>query len=128
DVTERHHFNRCDLYQPEQVTLAVPAAADQANPPFLIGKFGGVVGNSREGERGGGARLEEFSAVHGLVLNRIEDKHKSSGPPPARIQESVSADVRRLCSIGFLQSEPPTPKMKSEKTLALIPVLQHGAR
>src|SRR5437763_6889140 len=26
---------------------------------------------------------------------------------PVPIQESVAADVRRLCSVGFLQSEPP---------------------
>ena len=28
-------------------------------------------------------------------------------PYPRPIHESVAADVRRLCSIGFLQSEPP---------------------
>jgi len=32
------------------------------------------------------------------------DPHDSGAGP---IQESVAADVRRFCSIGFLQSEPP---------------------
>src|SRR5947207_9796259 len=37
--------------------------------------------------------------------------------PQGLIQESVAADAIRLWSIGFLQSEPPTPKMAWERGL-----------
>src|SRR2546421_7591557 len=41
----------------------------------------------------------------------IESRRRAAGP----IHESVAADMRRLCSIGSLQSEPPTPKMAWER-------------
>ena len=77
EIEKRVKKIRSDLDQAEQVTLAVPAAADQAHPFLHVAEFGGVVGKSGQCERGGCAGLEEFSAVHEILLDTIGGKHKS---------------------------------------------------
>src|SRR5207248_9536695 len=51
----------------------------------------------------------ELSLVQFIVSadGRAEHRDVSTGGTAAPIQESVAADVRRLYSICFLQSEPP---------------------
>ena len=77
DIAEGHDFHRGDLDQTKQVALAIPAAANQPDSLFLVGEFRGVVGE-RGQSQGSGAGFEEFSAVHGPVLDAIRDKLKPS--------------------------------------------------
>ena len=42
DVAERDDLDRRDLDQPEQVALAVPAGADQADPLARVGELLGI--------------------------------------------------------------------------------------
>ncbi len=57
DIAERDDFDRRDLNQAQQIGLAVPACADQAD------SFG--LGLGLQGDRGSG---EELAAVHGLIV------------------------------------------------------------
>ena len=68
-VAKRHHLDGRNLNQAKQVTFAVPAAADEADAFFHVGKVGGVMRECRQGQRGGGAGLEKCSAVHENPFN-----------------------------------------------------------
>src|SRR5205085_12699838 len=81
DIAEGHDFHRGDLDQTKQVALAIPAATNQSDALFLVGELGGVVGE-RGQSQSSGAGFEEFSAVHGPVLDLNLYKHKSSRRPP----------------------------------------------
>ncbi len=74
DITQRHHFDRCHLDQSQQITLAIPTAADQSD------SFGRLVpassGNLRA--RGGprqaaSSELKKRPAIHGarFLSNRV---------------------------------------------------------
>src|SRR5262249_32286074 len=61
-IAKRNHFDGCDLQEPEKVTFAVPPAADESNPFFLIGELVSKAAQSRKGQgRSGG--LKEGSAA-----------------------------------------------------------------
>ena len=51
DIAERHDLDRRDLYHPEQIRLAVPAAADQAEAARFIGV---EISGMADGSRGSG--------------------------------------------------------------------------
>src|SRR5207253_9026200 len=62
DVAQAGDLDVGDLDEAEQVVLAVPAAADEADARFLVGRGGEVVAGS-EGQAGA-AGGEESAAVH----------------------------------------------------------------
>ena len=62
-VAEGHHLHRRHLDQAEEVGLAVPAAADEADALVLAQGRGGVPREVRPGERGR-ARAQELTAIH----------------------------------------------------------------
>ena len=68
DVAQRDDLDRRDLDQPEQVALAVPAAADQSHAlGFPAGRTQSSPCRSREREaRGRRAGLEELATIHGV--------------------------------------------------------------
>ena len=67
-VAQRDDLDRRDLDQAEQVALAVPAAADQADARRLaVGERGGVAAGGGQGQAGG-AGVQEIAAVHGCGL------------------------------------------------------------
>ena len=67
DVAERDDLDRRDLDQPEQVGLAVPAGADQADPLSHLGKL--CNGRRQPGQRKrGGALLDEVTTIHAMTL------------------------------------------------------------
>ncbi len=69
DVAQRNDLDRRDLDQPEQVGLAVPAAADQPDAlGFPAGEARGPLAPKRQSHsRGSRAGLEEFATIHGRV-------------------------------------------------------------
>ena len=66
DVAERHDFDGFDLEQAQEVALAVPAGADEADAAGAVG--GEELEVRGEGDPGeaGGASSKELAAVHGL--------------------------------------------------------------
>ena len=72
NVAERDDLHRRDLDEPEQVGLAVPARADQADAFRLRGGRGGdVVSGGCQGQPGrGGSCMEEFATFHGEAPQR----------------------------------------------------------
>ena len=66
-------------------------------------------GTARGCDQPVGGAVPELSSVQFIVSadGRAEHRDFSTGRTAAPIQESAAADVRRLYSIGFLQSEPP---------------------
>ena len=66
DVAERDDLDRRDLDQPEQVGLAVPAAADQPDAlGFPARKAGSVFASDRECHPRGRGGLNKFATFHG---------------------------------------------------------------
>ncbi len=70
DVAQRDDLDRRDLDQPEQVRLAVPAAADQSHAlGFPAGRAEGSPRRSCEREaRGRRAGLKELATIHGAFF------------------------------------------------------------
>ena len=68
-IADGNDFDRRDLLEPPQVAFAIPARADQPDAPGSVGggKSGGDITRRRQRSDGGGAELEEFAAVHGLI-------------------------------------------------------------
>ena len=62
-VAERDHLDRRHLDQPEQVALAVPAAADEADALLLVCEFSGIAAEGRQ-RQSCRTDLDEFPAVH----------------------------------------------------------------
>ena len=65
DVAQRDDLDRRDLDQAEQVALAVPAGADQADAlRLLVGQLGRLAADGRQGQPGG-AGAKEITTIHG---------------------------------------------------------------
>ena len=64
DVAQRDDLDRRDLDQPEEVGLAVPAGADEADPLLGVGQSLRVAGDRAQGQRRAGG-LQEAASVHG---------------------------------------------------------------
>ncbi len=63
-VAQRDHFDGRDLDEAEQIALAIPAGADQADAfGFLVDEFDAIAAEGREGERRGRG-LEETAAIN----------------------------------------------------------------
>ena len=77
DVAERHDFDRRDLHEPQQVGLAVPAGADEADPLLRAAELLGVSGEPGDRERGG-TFLEEVATIHG-ASGRNADQRSGLG-------------------------------------------------
>ncbi len=65
-VAKRDHVHRRNLDEPQQVALAVPAAANQADALARVGKLFDVPGQPRDGKRRG-ALLDEVTTIHAHV-------------------------------------------------------------
>ena len=69
DVAERDDLDGRDLNEAEEVGLAVPAAADQADPLCLVaGESGCVFAADRKRQACGRRGVEKVATVHGFVL------------------------------------------------------------
>ena len=66
-VAQRDDLDRRDLDEAQEVGLAVPAAADQPDALFHVGKLIGKKSAVKSGPEGGGGSAEEMAAVHGRV-------------------------------------------------------------
>jgi hypothetical protein len=62
-VAQRHHVDRRDLHQPEQVGLAVPAGANQPDPLAGARQLLRVRGKAGRGNRAG-AVLQKLATMH----------------------------------------------------------------
>ena len=81
DVAERHHFNRRDLNEPEQIRLAVPASADQPHPPPLL------LIESKSRATGSRQCQQEFATVN---IRGHQLSHS-----PCAIRPRMNADARQ---------------------------------
>ena len=70
DIAQRHDLDRRNLNETEQIDLAVPAAADQADARRLAIGEGGVGGlrQSESGRAGG----QEITSIHGGISRRAK--------------------------------------------------------
>jgi hypothetical protein len=62
-VAQRHDLDRRNLDQAQQIGLAVPTSADEADPFATLGKLLGVGRPARHGEQDG-ACLDEVATIH----------------------------------------------------------------
>jgi len=63
DITQRYNLNRRDLYQPQQITLAVPAGSDQTDAWPLAVRTGRVNAGRGKSDAGRG-RLQKLATIH----------------------------------------------------------------
>ena len=68
NVAERHDLNRGHLEEPEQITLAVPPAADQADAFFGTRNFLGIIVEGTQGQAGCAGDFEKVAAIHFLIM------------------------------------------------------------
>ena len=69
DIAQRDHFDRRDLHEPQQIALAIPARADQADALRLATRqLLRVARQPGDGKRRrSGALLDEISAIHRML-------------------------------------------------------------
>ncbi len=88
DVAEEYDLHRRDLYEPEQVALAVPAATDQSDSLRVrAGEFAGRGAGMGQGQPGG-AGTEQLATIHGVPPRDEQERGipalESSRAKPAR--------------------------------------------
>ena len=96
DVAERDDLDRRDLDQPEQVALAVPAGADQADALAGICQLLRVGRHARQ-RQSGGTTGDEVTSVHARHYTRGENEVSHEGTKINPVNNSRSGlDSYRL--------------------------------
>jgi len=112
DIAESDDLDRRDLDQAEDVGLAVPPAADQADPDWRpVREWCGVAVGGRERQTGG-ARLQKITTIHSTLPDSFravpasEDFHSDTPtasvyyePPPAQRVPISSKVLNQALSI-----------------------------
>jgi len=98
-VAERDDFNWRNLDQTEQIALAVPAAADEADALLLVCEFCGIVAEGRQ-RQSCRTDLNEFPAVHGYCSSSTSLQAQAAIAISAQDKTTQGADWPRTGSVA----------------------------